>query len=281
MASSSMGRCSAGDTDEHQPHGSRGPVGHNLSMSHPCEPIGIIRSCFPEKFGVPQQPRLVPAATAELELLGPYARAEAVRGLAAFSHLWVLFLFHHNLGEGWRPTVRPPRLGGRKRVGVFASRSPFRPNPIGLSAVELLAVQAGPSRVLLRLRGVDLVDGTPVLDIKPYLPHTDAIPDARGGYARVATPARLAVRFGESATLQIQQADPDGSHQLAALIEQVIQQDPRPGYLDRYPNRTRFGLRLYDFEVSWRLEGPTAWVVAVTQHDPEPTPAIPLVQRER
>lgn len=245
-------------------------LGHNSLMPNPpmeyrCTPIGIIRSCFPEKFGVPQQPRLAPAATAELELLGPAARAETVRGLEAFSHLWVLFLFHHNLTEGWRPTVRPPRLGGRTRVGVLASRSPFRPNPIGLSAVELVEVQTGPGRVLLRLRGVDLVDGTPVLDIKPYLPHTDAIPDARGGYARVGTTERLAVRFTEGATLEIQQADPDGSRQLTALIEQVIQQDPRPGYLDRYPDRTAFGLRLYDLNVSWHLEGRTAWVMAVTK----------------
>ncbi len=250
-------------------------------MNPPWEPIGIIRSCFPEKFGVPQQPRLVPAATAELELLGPYARAEAVRGLEAFSHLWVLFLFHHNLAEGWRPTVRPPRLGGRTRVGVFASRSPFRPNPIGLSAVELLGVQTDPGRVLLRLRGVDLVDGTPVLDIKPYLPHTDAIPDARDGYARAAAPARLAVRFSDTATQEIRQLDPEGSQQLATLIEQVVQQDPRPGYLDRYPERTRFGLRLYDLEVSWRLEGRTAWVVAVTRVGPKPVPAPADLQRER
>lgn len=250
-------------------------------MRFPCEPIGIVRSCFPEKFGVPQQPRLVPAATAELELLGPYARAEAVRGLAEFSHLWVLFLFHHNLGDGWHPTVRPPRLGGRKRVGVFASRSPFRPNPIGLSAVELLEVRTGPGRVLLRLRGVDLVDGTPVLDVKPYLPHTDAIPDARGGYARVAAPARLAVSFTETAILEIQRADPEGSRQLAPLIEQVIQQDPRPGYLDRYPERTHFGLRLYELDVRWRLDGHNAWVVAVTPVAPGQTHANPEHQRLR
>lgn len=250
-------------------------------MAYRCEPIGVIRSCFPEKFGVPQQPGLVPAALAELELIGPSARAEAVRGLGTFSHLWVLFLFHHNLTGGWRPTVRPPRLGGRTRVGVFASRSPFRPNPIGLSAVELVEVRVSRGGVVLQLRGVDLVDGTPVLDIKPYLPHTDAIPDARGGYARVATPARLEVRFSQAATLQTQGADPDGARQLLALIEQVIQQDPRPGYLDRYPERIEFGLRLYDLDVRWRLDGRIAWVVGVRRVGPQGTHPHPEDQRAR
>jgi tRNA (adenine37-N6)-methyltransferase len=232
-------------------------------MHYPCQPIGIIHSCFPEKFGVPQQPRLVPAATAELELVGPFARAEAVRGLADFSHIWVVFLFHHHLDQGWRPTVRPPRLGGRRRVGVFSSRSPFRPNPIGISAVELLEVRIAEGRVSLGLGGIDLVDGTPVLDIKPYLPYTDAIPDARGGFARGSTLAGLAVRFTEEALAGVERSDPDGSRQLTALIEQVIQQDPRPGYLERYPERSHFGLRVYDINVGWRVEGRTAWVVSV------------------
>ena len=232
-------------------------------MSRPFEPIGMIRSCFPEKFGVPRQPRLVPAATAELELLAPFARAEAVRGLSGFSHIWVIFLFHQCLDEGWRPTVRPPLLGGRKRVGVFASRSPFRPNPIGISAVELVEVQVETGRVALLLRGVDLVDGTPVLDIKPYVPYTDAIPDARGGFACAEPSSDLRVDFTQTALDQVQRADPDGSLQLRDLIAQVLRQDPRPGYLDRYPERTEFGMRLYGLNIHWRLEGRTAWVVSV------------------
>ena len=152
-------------------------------------PIGVIHSCFKEKFGIPRQPGLVPAARAVLELLPPYNRAEAVRGLEGFSHIWVSFVFHACLDAPWKPTVRPPRLGGNRRLGVFATRSTHRPNPIGLSAVELERIETGPGRVLLHLKGADLMDGTPVLDIKPYLPYSDVIPGATGGFAAEA-PAR-------------------------------------------------------------------------------------------
>lgn len=212
---------------------------------------------------MPRQPRLVPAATAELELFSPYARAEAVRGLSGFSHVWVIFLFHRSLGEGWRPTVRPPLLGGRKRVGVFASRSPFRPNAIGISAVELTGIRVREGLVSLLLRGVDLVDGTPVLDIKPYVPYTDAIPNAKGGFARDQPPTDLRVEFSPTALAQIEGADPQGVLRLKALIEQVLRQDPRPGYLDRYPERTAFGMRLYDLNIHWHLDGQTARVQSV------------------
>lgn len=234
-------------------------------ISHRCEAIGVVRSCFPEKFGVPQQPRLVPAATARLDLYEPYATAETIRGLSVFSHIWVIFLFHQTLAQGWRPLVRPPRLGGRKRVGVFASRSPFRPNPIGISAVELVAIDLHEHRASLLLRGVDLVDGTPVLDIKPYLPYADAIPDASGGFARPPDPSRFTVAFDPRASRQLERIDPARSPELKRLIEQVLQQDPRPGYMDRYPERTEFGMRLHDVDVRWRLEGESVLVVSVEQ----------------
>lgn len=229
----------------------------------PFEPIGFIRSCYTDSFGIPRQPRLVTAGEAHLILYPEYTREEAFNALDGFSHIWVLALFHDCIGQGWHPTVRPPRLGGRKRVGVFASRSPFRPNPIALSAVELSGIDRVNGRVSLRLRGIDLMDGTPVLDIKPYVPYSDAIPNARGGFTDQQTNANLSVSFTAMAEAQIERADPLGQLQLRALIEQVIGQDPRPGYMDRYPERDRFALRLYDYDVYWSQAERRAEVTAV------------------
>ena len=227
--------------------------------SYTFRPIGYIRSCFPEKFGIPRQPGLVPAARATLELVPPYDRTEALQGLEEFSHVWLIFVFHASLREEWKATVRPPRLGGNRRVGVFASRSMFRPNPVGLSVVELerLELDAGPPR--LHLRGVDLLDGTPVLDIKPYLPYVDAIPDARGAWADGAPEPALAVRFSEQAERQCRDAQARYP-ELHQLIEQVLAQDPRPAYYDEATPRSRFGTRLLDFDVVWEMAGDTAVV---------------------
>lgn len=134
------------------------------------EPIGVIETPYKEKFAVPRQPRLVPTAKARVKLLGAANSPEAVRGLEQFSHVWLLFLFDQNLGAGWKPTVRPPRLGGNERIGVFASRSTFRPNGIGMSAVEVKGVTKQGDQIYLDLGSVDLVDGTPIVDIKPYIP---------------------------------------------------------------------------------------------------------------
>ncbi|STQ14046.1 protein YaeB [Enterobacter cloacae] len=143
------------------------------------EQIGVIRSPYKEKFAVPRQPGLVTSGSGELHLIAPYNQADAVRGLEAFSHLWVVFVFHQTMDGGWRPTVRPPRLGGNARMGVFATRSTFRPNPIGMSLVELKGIRCQKDQVILELGSLDLVDGTPVIDIKPYLPFAEALPDAR------------------------------------------------------------------------------------------------------
>lgn len=217
-------------------------------------PIGLIHSPFKEKFGVPRQPGIASAAWAELELLPPYDREEALVGLEGFSHLWVVFVFHTTAGRGWRPTVRPPRLGGNARVGVFASRSTHRPNPIGLSAVRLEGWGREDGRLLLHLRGADLVDGTPVLDIKPYLPYADSIPQARGGFAGQAPAARLRVVFTETALAAVQ-ARSAAYPELKALIEQVLAADPRPAYRQGRESARRYGLRLLDFDLRWRVEG--------------------------
>lgn len=217
-------------------------------------PIGYLATPFPDKFGIPRQPRLATQAIGEIKLLPPFDRAEAVRGLEAFSHVWLTFVFHHTQGE-WSPTVRPPRLGGNKRVGVFASRSPFRPNPIGLSLVELASI-ATVDGVVLKFRGVDLVDGTPILDIKPYIPFVESQPQAKGGFVD-GPPPLLLVRFtpvAQAICVEVQNEYPD----LYALIEQVLAQDPRPAYAT--DSQRLYGVRLYDFDVKWRCDGNTAIV---------------------
>lgn len=230
-----------------------------------CNPIGYIRSPYTDTFGIPRQPRLVTAAEARLELCPAFAREEAFKALDGFSHVWILFVFHHDcLEAGWKPTVRPPRLGGRQSVGVFASRAPYRPNPIGLSAVEHLGLIRTSDGLALRLRGVDMLDGTPVLDIKPYVPYADAIPEARSGFA-VAPTALTArsVRFSAAASAALTRYDPDGSRALRELITQVIAQDPRPGYLDRYPERREFGLNLMELAIRWRLESDHSLITTI------------------
>lgn len=221
--------------------------------------IGIIHSCFKEKFGIPRQPGLVPEAKATLELLPPYNRPEALVELGGFSHLWVIFVFHRARREQWRPTVRPPRLGGNQRIGVFASRAPFRPNPIGLSLVSLEGIDTAADKCLLHLGGVDLLDGTPVLDIKPYLPYAEAIPDARAGYAMEAPDAAVTVTLSPEAEAQIAAAE--GKHPgLAQLIRQLIAADPRPAYHEGQ-TRSRYGMRLWEYDVRWEVVGESACVV--------------------
>ncbi len=167
------------------------------------EQIGVIHSPYKEKFAVPRQPGLVTSGSGELHLIAPYNQADAVRGLEAFSHLWVVFVFHQTMEGGWRPTVRPPRLGGNARMGVFATRSTFRPNPVGMSLVELKGIRCQKDRVILELGSLDLVDGTPVIDIKPYLPFAEALPDARASYAQDAPQADMPVYFTPEITAQI------------------------------------------------------------------------------
>jgi tRNA-Thr(GGU) m(6)t(6)A37 methyltransferase TsaA len=228
------------------------------------EPIGRIRSPYTDKFGIPRQPGLVTAAEARLELRPEFAREEAFKALDGFSHVWILFVFHQDcLEAGWNPTVRPPRLGGRESVGVFASRAPYRPNPIGLSAVEHLGLIRDERGLALRLRGVDMLDGTPVLDIKPYVPYADAIPEARGGFAVAPPPDPREVRFSPAADADLKRGDPDGARALRTLVTQVLEQDPRPGYMDRYPERREFGLRLMEFDIRWRLEGGHITVIGI------------------
>jgi tRNA-Thr(GGU) m(6)t(6)A37 methyltransferase TsaA len=223
-------------------------------MTYAFEPIGVIHSCFKEKFGIPRQPGLASEATATLELFAPYNSQEALAELAGFSHIWLVFVFHQALREGWRLTVRPPRLGGNQRIGVFASRAPFRPNPIGLSAVQLEGINCQDGRCRLRLRGADLLDGTPVLDVKPYIPYADALPEAVAGYAAQPPAVQFKVVFSAAAEAQCVAYERARYPALRRLIEQILQTDPRPAYRHGQGDGQCYGMRLYDFDLRWRID---------------------------
>ncbi len=215
-------------------------------------PIGVIHSCFTEKFGIPRQPGMVKSATATLELLPPFSREEMVRGLGDFSHIWVHFLFHQTVAEGWRATVRPPWLGGKKRVGVFASRSPHRPNHMGMSAVKLLDIKIEKKRYILQLSGVDFLDQTPVLDIKPYIPYSDSIGEATAGYTVVEKPLVELLFTGEAAVFCADYEEETG-RKIRLLVEEMITQDPRPA--SQKGRKSQFGMLLWDVNVRWQVSG--------------------------
>ncbi|WP_318442376.1 tRNA (N6-threonylcarbamoyladenosine(37)-N6)-methyltransferase TrmO [Photobacterium leiognathi] len=218
-------------------------------MSYSIDPIGIIHSPYKEKFAVPRQPGLVPSARSEIILQGDANSLEAVRGLEQFSHLWLLFLFDQNLEAGWRPTVRPPRLGGNERIGVFASRATFRPNGIGMSAVELKGVRHENGNVIIELGGVDLVDGTPIVDIKPYIPYSDSLPQAQGGFASSA-PDLMPVCFSETA---LNQLPVKNKAYYQTVISEVLAQDPRPAYKKGKPDPKQYAVHLFDFNVHFSV----------------------------
>ncbi|MBK5144670.1 tRNA (N6-threonylcarbamoyladenosine(37)-N6)-methyltransferase TrmO [Budviciaceae bacterium BWR-B9] len=226
------------------------------------EPIGVIRSPYKEKFAVPRQPGLVQDGGGELLLLPPYNQAEAVRGLEQFSHIWLLFVFHQTQDGGWRPTVRPPRLGGNSRMGVFATRSTFRPNPIGMSLIELKGIRQEGADIILQLGSLDLVDGTPVVDIKPYLPFAESIPDAQAGFAQLAPDANMPVHFSAEAEQALQNESRTLLH-LRRFITQVLAQDPRPAYRKNEQQVREFAVHLMEFNVRWRVENGQATVIAI------------------
>ncbi len=220
-------------------------------------PIAHIETDFPEKFGIPRQSGLVEALRAAVVFEPAYRSAEAVRGLEEFSHIWLIWEFSRARRENWSPTVRPPRLGGNKRVGVFATRSPFRPNALGLSAVRLEGVETdGPEGPVLRVAGADLLDGTPIYDIKPYLPYADAIPGASGGFTSQVERRQLEVRCPEEL---LEQIPPEKREALLG----VLAQDPRPSYQSD-PERL-YGMAFAGFQVRFRVEGERLTVVEMTK----------------
>lgn len=231
---------------------------YNQGMRYTLHPIGLISSPYQEKFGIPRQPALAPSAPVSLTLLPPYNQPDCVRGLEAFSHVWLTFVFHETLARGWQPLVRPPRLGGNSKVGVFASRATHRPNGLGLSLVELKSIDTQQG-VTLHLAGADLLDGTPVLDIKPYIPFVEAKPDARGGFVD-GPPPLLAVQWQPKARADLQawQLAPPW---LPGLIDEVLAQDPRPAYQND-PARV-YGIRLAHCDVRFTVQGDTVQVLEI------------------
>jgi len=214
---------------------------HIISLA----PIAYIDSDFKEKFATPRQPGLVTEAKGKVMLQAPYNQADAVEGLQEFSHVWLIFGFHATAQQGWKPKVRPPRLGGNAKLGVFATRSTFRPNPLGLSLVRLDKITTDQG-VCLHVQGADLIHGTPIYDIKPYLPWVESQPQASSGFAPDEQTLDLPVTYSEHA-LNALAYQPS----LQALIEQVLRHDPRPAYQND-PARV-YGCHLQEVNVQWQV----------------------------
>lgn len=233
------------------------------------KPIGVIESPYGEKFAVPRQPNLVREGKGILHLLPPYNSPDAVRGLVQFSHLWLIFHFHQIPERQWHATVRPPRLGGNERVGVFASRATHRPNPLGLSKVALEGIEISDGEVKLHLGSVDLVDGTPIFDIKPYLAYADNEPNAQSGFAQKKPVAKLTVEFSETALQRVKFlphfakfgiTDPE------QFIREVLEQDPRPAYQQGKASQRIYGMHLANHNVLWKIDEQNlnkAWVLEI------------------
>ena len=218
--------------------------------------IATIVSPYKEKFAIPRQPNLVSAAKGSLLLTGAANNPDLVRDIEQFSHLWLLFVFNATQEQGWKALVRPPRLGGNKKTGVLATRSTFRPNPIGMSVVKLESVEQvqvkGKRQCILHISGLDLLHGTPIIDIKPYLPYSDVITQANAGFAQEKPEPTLTVNFSNQAKTDLQQYQKEYD-ELALFIEQVLAQDPRPAY--KHPNADKkiYGMSLYDLNIQWQL----------------------------
>lgn len=219
------------------------------------KPIAKISCDFPDKFGIPRQSGLIDGLEATIIFEPEYRDPNSLRGIEEWSHLWLIWQFSENLRDGWSPTVRPPRLGGNRRVGVFATRSPFRPNPLGLSCVKLLQVvdTENHGRVLI-VSGADLMDGTPIYDIKPYLRYTDSRPDASGGFADEVFDRSLDVSFPPELLAKLPE------NRQNAVVE-ILSMDPRPAVQDD-PMRI-YGMRFAGYEIKFTVDGRCLRVVSV------------------
>ena len=226
-----------------------------MSETVPVHIIARIRSQFPEKFGIPRQSGLVEELKARVVFEPEYRDPQALRGLEGFSHIWFIWQFSRSMGAGWSPTVRPPRLGGNERMGVFATRSPFRPNPMGLSCVKLEKVELSTSEgPVLWVAGADLMDGTPIYDIKPYLPYADCKPQAVGGFASAPKEATLTVDFPPQLLERV-------PRELREALSGVLAQDPRPTY-HHDPQRV-YGMAFGGLQVRFTVDGDRLTVVEV------------------
>ena len=223
--------------------------------------VARIRSDFPDKFGIPRQSGLLKNLRSTIVFEPEFRIADALRGLEGFSHLWLLWIFSENVRDTWKPTVRPPRLGGNTRLGVFATRSSFRPNPIAMSCVKIEKINlTGEGAPSIEVSGADLMDGTPIVDIKPYLPYADSVPEAAGGFAEAVRFNKLEVSFADGVFAPGSDAAAFPEQKKAALIE-LLSEDPRPAY-QRSADRI-YGIRFAGFEIKFQVQGDHLTVVAI------------------
>lgn len=230
-------------------------------------PVAVIKTPFPDKFSVPRQPGLAPSVQSIVELQGDYDHQASIQGLEQHSHLWLLFQFDRHKHNEWKAQVRPPRLGGNQTIGVFATRSPYRPNGIGLSVVKLEGIkQLANGTVQLVVSGADLVDQTPIVDIKPYIPYVDCITEAQSQLAN-EQPTTLMVSFSDRAKQQLAEVEAPVTN-LAQVIEEVLAQDPRPAYHRDKQQDRQYASRLYQLDLLWRVHGSELIVEEIRQLSP-------------
>ncbi|MBE6812020.1 MAG: tRNA (N6-threonylcarbamoyladenosine(37)-N6)-methyltransferase TrmO [Ruminococcaceae bacterium] len=227
------------------------------NQSFSIQPIAHIRTDFPAKFGIPRQSMLIDSLQGEIIFEPHYRNPDALRGLEDFSHLWIIWQFSQTVTTDWSPTVRPPRLGGNKRMGVFATRSPFRPNSLALSVVKIEKIDLHtPIGPVITVSGIDMLDNTPIFDIKPYLPHIDSISTASGGFALPAAEQKLDVEFSGNARSALPQ-------NLLISLQAILEQDPRPHYQED-ENRT-YGFSYNNYEIHFRVKENRLTVVSATK----------------
>ena len=208
--------------------------------------IAKIRTPYKEKFGIPRQAGIADEIISKIVFEPEYRRPEALMGLEGYSHIWVIWHFSQTEREEWSPTVRPPRLGGNKKMGVFATRSPFRPNPLGLSSLEIVSTEkTGSEGTVLYVKGADMLDGTPIYDIKPYIPYTDSHPDARGGFADEVFDYKIEVDFPEELLSKIDE-------KYRAPLIKILENDPRPSY--KKTSEKEYGMLFADYEIFFSVK---------------------------
>jgi len=220
------------------------------TQSFTFEMVAIIHSCYKEKFAIPRQSNLVANAQAEIELLPPYDHENMLKGLDGFSHIWISFVFHQHINKGFNQLVSPPRLQGSEKFGVYATRSPYRPNPIGLSVVKLEQIISRDKQLFLLVSGGDFLDQTPVIDIKPYIEYADSLQDTKKGWVKGIAAPDFEISFSDKALQQILQAEkniPD----MSQFIMQLLKQDPRPHYTKSFKND--YFCKVYQYDLHWQI----------------------------
>jgi tRNA-Thr(GGU) m(6)t(6)A37 methyltransferase TsaA len=221
--------------------------------------VGIISTPFKQKFGIPRQSQSLSAAKGAIQFSSDINPINACRGLEQFSHLWISFIFHKNIDQAWTDTVRPPRLGGNQKVGVFASRSTFRPNPIGLSVVKNLGLNEYGQLIV---EGVDLLDQTPIIDIKPYIAYADSVADARSGFASEAPSENMATDYSAEAFIDLNSTQKHHP-EFRILLENILSQDPRPAYKSKTEDAKEYNVLLFNYDIKWQVRAERNFVLEI------------------